>query len=157
MTPQVEIDPADFSDWSGLHALLVAAFAHMDGGIDPPSSLSGMDPQSLAAKAREDHFLLVRDTAPIGCLFCTEEAGALYLSKWAVAPERQGRGLGLALLEAAESLARARGLPGLRLQTRIELTGNHRAFRALGFRLSGSSRHNGYDRATSFEFRKQLA
>jgi len=44
--------PDDFSDWSLLLDLLLAAFAGMAGRIDPPSSVLGLTPATLAEKAR---------------------------------------------------------------------------------------------------------
>ena len=49
----------------------------------------------------------------------------------------------------AETRARALGLPVLELQTRVELTENHAAFRALGFAQTGATAHPGFDRPTS--------
>ena len=47
--------------------------------------------------------------------------------------------------------------PLIELQTRVELTANHRAFRALGFVETGRTAHQGYDRPTSVTMRKRLA
>ena len=45
----------------------------------------------------------------------------------------------------------------MELQTRVELTGNQRAFRSLGFVETGRTAHQGYDRPTSVTMRKRLA
>ena len=80
-----------------------------------------------------------------------------YLGKLAVLPACQGRGVGRRLLEAAERHAVRAGKPVIELQTRVELTANHRAFRALGFVETGRTAHPGYDRPTSVTMRKRLA
>lgn len=157
-TAPVEIRPADgFSDWEALLALLHRAFAFMDGRIDPPSSLHRLDAAGLAAKAAAEACLLAfRDGRLAGCIFCEPRAGCLYIGKLAVEPAMQGHGIGRALLAAAEAHARARGLPALELQTRVELVENHVAFAAMGFVRTGESAHAGYDRPTSITMRKAL-
>lgn len=158
--PDLRIAPAGpgFDDWPGLLALVQAAFAGMEGRIDPPSSLSRMDAAAMRAKAQAETLLLAQeDGALVGCLFAAERPGALYIGKLAVRPDRQGAGLGAALMRAAEALARARGLPALELQTRVELTGNHAAFARMGFVQTGATAHAGYGRPTSLSFRKTLA
>ncbi|MDF2233485.1 GNAT family N-acetyltransferase [Albimonas sp. CAU 1670] len=166
MTAGLRIAPVapTFDDWDGLLDLIRQAFAYMEGRIDPPSSLGRMDAAALKAKAGEETLLLAHapadgpDGAPrlVGCLFAAERPGALYVGKLAVRPDLQGAGVGAALMGAAEALARARGLPALELQTRVELTGNHAAFARMGFVKVGETRHPGYDRATSLTFRKTL-
>jgi ribosomal protein S18 acetylase RimI-like enzyme len=149
--------PAGFDDWAGLLALLRQAFASMEGRIDPPSSLHGFDAGKLAAKAAaEDLVLAFVDGALAGCLFAAPRDGALYLGKIAVRPDLQDRGLARRMIAVAEASARARGLKALDLQTRIELTENHRAFTALGFEKVGEGSHPGYTRPTDINFRKNL-
>lgn len=148
----------DFDDWPGVLALVRAAFAYMEGRIDPPSSLGRMDAASMREKAGSETLLLAHDAggALVGCLFAAPRPDALYIGKMAVRPDLQGAGLGRALMAAAEDLARARGLPFLELQTRVELSGNHEAFARMGFRRTGETAHEGYDRPTSLTFRKAL-
>ena len=57
----------------------------------------------------------------------------------------------------AEAIARDLGKPALRLETRIELTGNHRRFGAWGFVRTAEKSHAGYDRITFIEMQKHLA
>lgn len=150
--------PADFVDWEGLLALLREAFAFMDGRIDPPSSLHGFDAEKLAAKAEAEELVLAFvDGTLAGCLFAAPRGDALYLGKIAVRPGLQGRGIARRMLALAEAGARARGLGALVLQTRVELTENHRAFTALGFEKVGETCHPGFTRTTSVTFRKSLA
>lgn len=150
--------PEGFGDWAGLLALLRESFAYMDNRIDPPSSIHRLDADGLAAKsAQEDLILTFRNGEPVGCLFSVPRGEALYLGKIAVKPRLQGRGITRRMLELAEAGARVRGLKVLELQTRIELTENHRAFAALGFEKVGETCHPEYDRTTSLTFRKILA
>lgn len=154
---EVVAAPAGFDDWTGLLALLREAFASMDGRIDPPSSLHGFDTEKLAAKAAaEDLLLAFVDGKLAGCLFAAPRGEALYLAKIAVRPGLQGKGIAKRMLALAEASARSRGLRALELQTRVELTENHRTFAALGFVTVGETRHPGFTRTTSLTFRKQL-
>ena len=156
----IQIGSADATtDWVEVLDLLHRAFANVEGRIDPPSSLHAMDEMSLAAKATEEMCLLAEDEdgALIGCLFGAVDEDALLISKLAVDPDRQGEGIGRALMELAEAEARAAELQFLRLQTRVELTENHLAFGRLGFVESGFTSHPGYDRPTSVTMAKPLS
>ncbi len=146
-----------FDGWEALLALIQGAFAFMEGRIDPPSSLARMDAGSLAAKAREETLLIAReDGALVGCAYLADRGDRLYIGKMAVAPGRQGRGIGRALMTEAVALARRKGLAALELQTRIELSENHKAFAALGFERTGETAHPGYDRPTSVTMLRRL-
>ena len=147
----------EFDRWQELLALIVSSFAYMDGVIDPPSSAHQLTPASLAAKAQtEIAYVAVAGETLLGCIFCRPEAGSLYIGKLAVAPAFQGRGAGRLLLAAAENLARNLRLPVLRLETRIELTGNHATFARWGFVRTAENAHPGFSRTTSIEMRKTL-
>ncbi|MBB3612926.1 GNAT superfamily N-acetyltransferase [Rhizobium sp. BK602] len=146
-----------FERWDELLALILASFAYMDGLIDPPSSALSLTPQSLREKARiEIGFAALDEHRLAGCVFCRPEPESLYVGKLAVLPAAQGKGIGKRLLALAEETARERGLGTLRLETRIELTGNHATFAAWGFRKTAENRHAGFDRTTSIEMRKAL-
>lgn len=147
--------PADFSEWDGLLALILDSFAYMDGRIDPPSSARSLTAASLAARAEAEHLWLAGPSLA-GCAFFAERPDALYIGKLAVRPDRQGAGLGRAFVGAAEALARSRGLPRLRLETRIELTGNHAAFARLGFEKVAEKAHPGFDRPTSITMERPV-
>jgi GNAT superfamily N-acetyltransferase len=148
---------ADFSDWNALHDLLSRAFAGMEGRIDPPSSLNRMTPDDLREKAGGGHLVLARAGGElVGCAFGSNDGDALYLSKLAVAPGWQRRGILRRMIGLMEDEARRRGLRALSLETRVELTENHATFRALGFGKTQETAHPGYRRPTSFTFRKAL-
>lgn len=148
----------DFADWQTMLTLIMRAFAYMDDIIDPPSSAHRLTPQTLAQKAVDEICYIARDEDRIiGCIFCKPEVpDCLYVGKLAVASEAQGRGIGRSLLRAAEEEARHRGLPALRLETRIELTDNHATFLAWGFARTAEKSHAGYTRTTFIEMRKPL-
>lgn len=156
MTP-FRIDES-FARWSELLDLILASFAYMEGRIDPPSSAIGLTVESLAEKARAEIAYAAEDTGKLtGCIFLRPEADCLYVGKLAVLPSAQGKGIGFRLLATAEQQARDLGLAALRLETRIELTGNHSTFAAWGFAKTAEKSHPGFTRVTFIEMRKALA
>jgi N-acetylglutamate synthase-like GNAT family acetyltransferase len=151
-------DAAGCSDWAGLHSLLIASFAYMDGRIDPPSSLKRMSPETLAAKARDETLIVAEaaDGTLAGCGFLAETTETIYLGKLAVAVQWRRRGVLRAMIAAADAVACQRGKDWLELQTRVELIENHATFAALGFEKVGETAHPGYDRATSITMRRPV-
>jgi len=153
---RITVSPSNV-DGQALHSLLVAAYAYMDGRIDPPSSLHAMSAVDLAQKAADETLITATsDGELVGCMFCRTEGPWLYVGKMAVAERLQGRGVGRSLMEPAFELARQRGLRGVELETRIELTENHEAFARLGFETVAEYRHEGYSRTTSLTMRATL-
>jgi GNAT superfamily N-acetyltransferase len=149
--------PAGFADWATVRALVLEAFAYMQGRIDPPSSALRMTVSSMAADAMAGALLLAEsDGALAGCVFARPRRDALYIAKLAVRPDLQGRGIGRALIAATRDEARARGLAAVELETRVELIENHAAFARLGFVKIAETAHPGYARPTSITMRAQL-
>lgn len=148
----------DFDGWDELLALILRAFASMQGRIDPPSSALLLTPESLRQKAATEHlFLAFHGNRLAGCAFLAERPAHFYLGKLAVEPGLQGRGIGRALVAAAEEFSRHAGKPAIELETRVELTENHAAFARLGFAETGRTAHPGYISPTSVTMRKALA
>ncbi|MCC6205496.1 MAG: GNAT family N-acetyltransferase [Hyphomicrobiales bacterium] len=148
----------DFSDWTGLLALILRAFAYMDGRIDPPSSALALTPESLGHRAATETMLLACEgDRLVGCAFLADRGDHFYLGKLAVEPDCHGQGIGKALMQTAERHAITAGKTAIELQTRIELIENHRMFERLGFREIARTAHPGYKRHTSLTMRKALA
>ncbi len=146
-----------FGRWDELLALILSSFSYMDNVIDPPSSAHRLTPASLAQKTSDEiAFVAVEDGRLLGCVFLKPEAECLYVGKLAVAPGLQGKGIGRRLLDVTEKTAQDLGLPTLRLETRIELVGNHTTFGHWGFRKTAEKSHPGFERITFIEMRKEL-
>lgn len=144
-TPYLARDPYP---WGALVRLIQRAFAGMEGRIDPPSSANRLTAAALAAA----YEVWVVGQPPIACMVLTPQPGAMRVGKLAVDPVHRGQGLAQRLIATAAERARAAGLPALELQVRIELVENHAAFLAMGFRQTGTTTHQGYDRPTSLVF-----
>lgn len=104
--------PADFERWDEVLALIMRAFAAMDGVIDPPSSAHRLTVENLRDKARQETgFAALNDGRIVGCVFVLERANDFYVGKLAVEPDFQGQGIARRLMQAVEDLARDRGKP----------------------------------------------
>ncbi len=168
----------DFSRWDEVLDLILTSFAYMNGRIDPPSSALTLTAEALAEKAeaeigyvvleeqfqercdavfRPENGNVLEGETLLGCVFLRPEPNCLYVGKLAVAPAAQGRGVGRRLMAVAEETARGLNLPELRLDVRIELTGNQAVFAAWGFEKTAERAHPGYDRITQIEMRKSVA
>ncbi|MCX7932138.1 MAG: GNAT family N-acetyltransferase, partial [Rhodovarius sp.] len=75
-----------------------------------------------------------------------DQPDALLIDNVAVAPARQGQGLGRWLCAFAEAEATRRGRPRLRLYTHALMTENQELYRRLGFRETRRVRECGFDR-----------
>lgn len=153
MTPRPCLPPFDAAP---ILRLLQDAFAFMEGRIDPPSSLRDLTEAAILAQAGAGEVWVI-GSPPLACVFLTPRPGALDLGKLAVAAPHRGQGHARAFVGLARMRALARGLPTLELQTRVELTENHAAFRALGFVEVARTAHPGFDRPTSVTFRQKVA
>lgn len=137
-------------------ALIRAAFAGMEGRVDPPSSARDLTEDSVRAQAAQGEVWRIGKDPVLACVFLTVRPGALYLGKLATAEAARGQGLARRLVDHAAARARALDLPLLELRVRVELVENHAAFAAMGFVQTGATAHPGYDRPTSFTFQRKV-
>jgi GNAT superfamily N-acetyltransferase len=145
-------------DWAAILRLIQDAFAGMEGRIDPPSSMHRLDPAAIARQAETGEIWVIEaGGAPVACVFLTARPDVLYLGKLATAAAHRRRGLARRLVDTAKTRARVLGYDRLELQTRIELTENHRFFAALGFAMTGQTAHEGFDRPTSLTMQFKVA
>ena len=145
------------ADFLAILKLVQNSFAYMDGRIDPPSSMHRLTLENVRAHAVEHEIWQIEiDGALAACVFFTLKPDCFYLGKLAVAASYRGSGLARTLVELAEERARFHGHTVLRLEVRVELVENLRAFAKLGFVITGESAHEGYARATSFTLEKSV-
>jgi GNAT superfamily N-acetyltransferase len=129
-------------DWDAILSLIQTAFAYMDGRIDLPPSMNVLTAANLEGMAKMGEVWVI-GSPPIACVVLTARKDHLYIGKLCVAPSHRGQGLARALIKVAEACAKARCLPFLELQMRIELVENQNAFRALGFAETQRCAHPG--------------
>jgi galactokinase len=92
------------------------------------------------ARRADRELWVVHDGEVAGCVLLRTKGDYLLVDNLAVDPERQGEGLGRALLDFAELEAARRGLGELRLYTNLAMTENIAMYGRLGWQE--------YDRAT---------
>ena len=153
-----KVKSVTFTVQAELLNLLHHAFAYMEGRIDPPSSLHRLNGEALQRKiAEEDLFIAVDGGRLIGCVFAKINIDHIYLGKLAVHQDYRGKGLCRQLIAEVEQLTRQCKLPGVELETRVELTENHRLFEYLGFVKVAENSHEGYYQPTSYRYLKKVA
>jgi GNAT superfamily N-acetyltransferase len=143
--------------WDEVLNLIQTSFAYMESRIDPPSSMHSLSVENISEHSKVGEIWVIEsDDIPIACMFLTPKAHALYLGKLAVSDTYRGLGLARKFIECATARAHVLGHNKLELETRIELTENHRAFEKMGFHKTDETAHAGYDRPTSITMQKEL-
>ncbi|MDA8048805.1 MAG: GNAT family N-acetyltransferase [Rhodospirillales bacterium] len=90
---------------------------------------------------------VIEDAGGIGgILVLLPKPGHLLLDNVAVAPMRQGHGLGRRLLAFAEAEALRRGYREIRLYTHQTMVENQRLYAAIGYEETGRGTEAGYER-----------
>jgi len=121
-------------------AMVHAAFRE----FEPPSGVLKETAADLAARQRRGLILVAMDGERfIGSVFAARKGDAFYLTRLATAPAWRKRGVGRALMAAAEQEASASGAARLTLRVRQTLPGNLAYFRRLGFVVTGEGREDG--------------
>jgi GNAT superfamily N-acetyltransferase len=106
--------------------------------FEPPSGVLSETLEHLTARFHRETFLVAQAGGDIiGSLFCARKDDALYLTRMAVSPVWRKRGVGRALLAAAEAEARRIGAARLTLRVRKSLPGNRVYFESFGFAVTG--------------------
>ena len=118
----------------------------------------GREPAPMTADyaeliARGEVWVAEENGRVIGVLVLRPLTGSLLLETVAVLPERQGRGLGRALIAFAERHARSLGLPEVTLYTNERMTENLGLYPRLGYLETGRHVEEGFARVY---FRKTL-
>lgn len=141
----------DSPEMGDVLAVMQAAFAGMEGRIDPPSSLSSMTEADLRTRTLE---VWVVGKPVIGTVVLTPKPKVLYIGKLAVVDRR--RGVGRRLMALSQARAAELGLDWLELESRVELVEVHAVFKSLGFYEVMRTTHAGFARPTSITFRKKV-
>jgi ribosomal protein S18 acetylase RimI-like enzyme len=139
----VDLRLADGADVPAIRALVDAAYG-------PYAQLIGRTPIPMLAdydEAVREHEVWVLDEARtvVGLLELIPRADHLWVENVAVAPDRQGRGLGRRLLRHADAEAVRRELPEIRLLTNERYVDNIAMYERYGYRETHREPHLGTD------------
>lgn len=128
-------------------ALVEAAFArHVAAVGRRPAPMDDDHAAHIAAGAQWVGEAPDGSGALVGAIVLTEHDDHLHVDNVAVAPGRQGQGLGRALLAFAEAEARRRGLPEVRLYTNAAMADNLVFYPKLGFAETARYEQRGFSR-----------
>ncbi len=136
--------PALPADARAVSRCVAAAYSDYVSRIGKPP---GPMLEDYADVIREhDVFVAVAGDVVVGVLVLIDSGGGLLLDNVAVDPDRQGRGIGRALIDLAEREARRRGHEALDLYTHERMVENIALYDRLGYRETGRRTENGYAR-----------
>ncbi len=125
-----------------VHTVMQAAFGSEEVNLDPPSGALSETVEETAKAMQEGGALLgwIGEEAVASARFRLEP-GLLYVGRLGVLPEYQGQGIGRALMQQIEAVARLAERPKLRLGTRMRLEQNVAFYRKLGYEVVEAHPH----------------
>lgn len=136
---------AEAPDAVGLARCVTSAFGHYIARIGRPPRPMLADFDALIRERRA--WVAVDGDMVAGALVIEpQHADGFYIDTLAVAPSHQGTGLGRALLQFAEDMARRSGHGFVHLATNGKMTENQRLYPYLGYVETGRGHSEGYER-----------
>jgi ribosomal protein S18 acetylase RimI-like enzyme len=140
----VRIRPGEMADVAAVAELVERAYEGYVGEIGVRPAPMDAD---YAATVREGTLFVAEDGGALaGAIVLVPEGDHVEIENVAVAPARQGAGVGRALLAFAEDQARQRGVAELRLFTHVLMTRNQRIYGLLGYTEVERRSDNGFER-----------
>ena len=138
------IRAATAADASVIGQIVEQAYRHYIPRIGKPP---GPMLDDYAARVSEGVVWVIEEGSTIvGIIVLLPRPHHLLLDNIAVAPARQGAGLGRRLLAFAEAEAMRRGYREIRLYTHQTMTENQRLYAAIGYEETGRGIEAGYER-----------
>jgi ribosomal protein S18 acetylase RimI-like enzyme len=140
----VRIRPAAPDEAKEIDELVQCAYAHY---VERIGGRPGPMDEDYADKVARN-LVSVADEAGeiVGLVVLVPEADHLLVENVAVAPHRQGKGIGRVLLAFAEDEARRAGTPTLRLYTHVLMTENIALYCHLGYEETERRADDGFER-----------
>jgi ribosomal protein S18 acetylase RimI-like enzyme len=140
----MEIRPAVTADAQAVDEMVQRAYGHYVDRIGRRPGPMDADYELRVAQGQ----VSVADEAGriVGLIVLVQEPDHLLIENVAVAPERQGEGIGRALLAFAEAAAREANTPTLRLYTHAAMTENLALYLRLGYSEAERRTDNGFER-----------
>ena len=141
---EIHIRAATAADVPAIVDIVDRAYRHYIARIGKPP---GPMLDDYAARVSEDAVWVLQEGSAIaGILVLLSTPEYLLLDNIAIAPDRQGRGLGRRLLTFTESEALRRGYREIRLYTHQTMIENQRLYASIGYEERGRGSEAGYDR-----------
>jgi GNAT superfamily N-acetyltransferase len=138
------IRPATVADVSEVAQVVEQAYRHYISRMGRPP---GPMLDDYSARVSEGVvWVIEEDTTIVGILVLLPKPDHLLLDNIAVAPARQGLGLGRRLLTFAEAEAMRRDYHEIRLYTHETMAENQRLYAAIGYEETGRGTEAGYER-----------
>lgn len=140
----MQIRPAVPGEAQDVHELVQRAYEHY---VERIGRRPGPMEEDYAEKVAQG-LVFVADEAGevVGLVVLVREPDHLLVENVAVVPERQGEGIGRALLAFAEDVAREAGTPTLRLYTHAAMTENLALYPRLGYEQVDRRTDDGFER-----------
>ena len=141
--PGVRIRPARPADVPAVRDIVERAYV---GYVERIGRRPAPMDDDYTAKVLDGDVFVADDGGVAGIVVLVAEADHVLVENVAVDPRRQGSGIGRALLAHAESFARERQTPELRLYTNAAMVENLAFYPRLGYREVGRRVEDGFDR-----------
>lgn len=138
-------------------ALIREAFAEYTSVLDPPTSAVDETADTIRRKLeRATAVVAYAGDVPTGCVLYEARTDHLYFFRLAVLPAYRRHGLGRALIEHVEAIARNRGYTQIRLGVRVTLTKQRAYYERLGYHFLETGTHPGLTEPTYLILAKEL-
>ena len=139
----MQIRPARVADVAPIDAIVQGAYGvYVERIGRRPAPMD----DNYAEKLREADVFVAEDDGVIGVIVLVRHPNQLLIENVAVDQSRQGRGVGRALLDYAETHARTHQLYTLRLYTNAVMTENLAVYHRLGYREDERRGEGGFKR-----------
>ena len=157
MKPPFDLRAATDADVPAVAGLIAAAFEVYRHSLEPPSSSLDKTPAAVRRELETATALVAIEAETlVGCVFYAPKEDHVYLSRLAVLPEYQGRGIARALLSAVEDETLDLGAEKIRLQVRLVQKRNRALYGSLGYVFYAYGAHAGYKEPTFVTLEKRL-
>jgi len=134
-----------------------AAFEEYEGVLDPPSGAHQETIETVRRRLARGAAVVASATdEAVGFAFYELDEGLLYFGRLSVLPDWRSKGIGGALLDYVERLARERGVAGVRLGVRLQLPHLVARYQRRGYRTTKHMLHTGYEQPTFIYMEKRF-